>query len=112
MVVKDRKEAERLRDEAIARGYNASPERWRGVLDQAIRTVAQKNEQFTTDDVWEYLHENEIAVPSETRSIGGAMKRAAAEGIIRPTDRFVNSERPICHSRPNRVWMSLCGGNK
>ena len=110
MAGKDRAEARRLRDVAIARGYDAAPDKWRMTLDEAIRSVALNHAEFTTDDVWDYLEENEVPVPAETRSMGGAMMRARVNGWILPTNRLANSARPICHARPMRVWESLLGG--
>lgn len=99
-------EATRLRDDAIKRGYDAASARWQKHLDDAIRYTASILPEFTTDDIWDYFETAEITVPDETRSLGGAMKRAQAAGWIRPTDRVINSERPRCHRRPVRVWQS------
>lgn len=103
---RDRDEARRKRDEAIAKGYDAADEKWRKNLDVAIYYLATTLDEFTTDDVWDYLETAEINVPHETRSVGGAMKRAQGKGWIRPTNRTVNSDLPICHCRPKRVWQS------
>ena len=91
-------EAKRLRDEAIIRGYDAAPDKWRATLDEAIHWVASNHTEFTTDDVWDYLEDNDVPVP------------ARVNGWARPTDRLANSARPICHARPMRVWESLVGG--
>lgn len=99
-------EATRVRDEAIKRGYDAAGARWRKHLDDAIRYTASILPEFTTDDIWDYFETAEITVPNETRSLGGAMRRAQAAGWIRPTDRVINSERVTCHRRPVRVWQS------
>ena len=110
MAGRNRQEAKRLRDEAIIRGYDAAPDKWRVTLDEAIHWVASNHSEFTTDDVWDYLEENDFPIPAETRSMGGAMMRARVNGWARPTDRLANSARPICHARPMRVWESLVGG--
>lgn len=106
MTQKDRVEARRRRDEAIARGDAAADAKFKKCLDDAIFYLATAVDEFTTDDVWDHLDDAEIMIPAETRSVGGAMKRAQSKGWIRPTQRVVNSDRPICHCRPVRVWQS------
>lgn len=106
---RDREEARRRRDEAIARGYDGASNRFRTHLDEAIRYVANNQVEFTSDDIWEWFDENEIPVPSETRALGGALKRAQNSGLVRPTDRVANSDRPICHCRAKRVWEVVGG---
>ena len=99
-------EATRLRDQAIRRGYDGASDRWRQRMDEAIYYLATTLDEFTTDDVWDYFETAEINVPVETRSLGGAMRRAQRAGWVKPTDRVINSERPRCHRRPVRVWIS------
>jgi len=106
MTQKDRDEARRRRDEAIARGDAAADAKFKRHLDDAILYLATVLDEFTTDDVWDHLDDAEITIPAETRSLGGAMKRAQSKGWIRPTQKVLNSERPICHCRPVRVWQS------
>lgn len=95
------------RDEAIERvETNAEPE-WKTNCLNAIQQVALVKAEFSTDDVWEYLHQNGIEAPHENRAIGALMIKAGLKGWITTTDRYVNSLRPACHRRPVRVWRSL-----
>jgi len=105
------REAERLRDEAIERGWQNAADKFRDHSLQAIIVLAETKYEFTTDDVWEYFGDNEINSTHDGRALGGAMKRAESLGLIIPTDRFVSSERASCHRRPVRVWESLVKGN-
>lgn len=106
MTVLNIEEARRKRDEAIARGASAADKLWMRGVEAAIYYLATTLDEFTTDDIWDHMESMEVTTPVETRSLGGAMRRAQAEGWIKPTDRFLNSERPSCHSRPVRVWQS------
>lgn len=106
MSVLNIEEARRKRDEAIVRGANAADKKWMSAAESAIYYLATTLDEFTTDDIWDHLDDAEVTVPVETRALGGAMRRAQANGWIKPTDRFLNSERPSCHSRPVRVWQS------
>jgi hypothetical protein len=106
------REAERLRDEAIKRGWQNAAEKFRDLSLQAIIVLSETEDEFTTDDVWEYFGENNVGLTHDGRALGGAMKRAEGLGLIAPTDRFVSSERAACHRRPVRVWVSLVKGSK
>ena len=90
-------------DEAVERSYAAADEQWREDADRIIRKLAKKYAEFTTDAIWE------AGLPKtrEPRAIGGAMRRAARDGVIKKTDRVWQSGDPVCHSRPQTVWKSL-----
>ena len=106
MVVRSLEEARRRRDEAIARGQHNADRKFINAVDNGIYYLATVLDEFTTDDLWEHLAESEVTIPTETRSIGGAMKRAQGNGWIEPTDKFISSERPVAHCKPTRVWRS------
>lgn len=108
--MRDKQQATIARDEAIERGWQNASEKFRGYALQAIVVLSETEDEFTTDDVWEYFGDNEITVAHDGRALGGAMRRAEGLGLIRPTDRFVSSDRVACHRRPVRVWESLVGG--
>ena len=106
MKVRSFEEARRLRDEAIARGQVNADRKFMYAVDATIYYLATTLDEFTTDDLWEHLAEAEVAIPAETRSIGGAMRRAQGNGWISPTPKFIASERPVAHCKPIRVWQS------
>lgn len=97
--------AKEVRDRAIRQvGENAPPD-WMAKAYQAVRYIASKREQFTTDAVW-YL----VGEPPEPRALGAVMVKVKAKRVAVPTDRTVESKRPECHARPLRVWRSLTYG--
>lgn len=93
--------AQIARDAAIEQvGANASVW-WMDNALAAIRQCARALPEFTTDDVWRVLGQSE---GMENRAMGAAMRKAAQDGIITPTDRYRNSEQVSCHGRPKRLW--------
>ena len=70
----------------------------------AIHNLAQSGRGFTTDDVWDALAAL-ATFTTEPRALGAIMRDAARAGTIQPTVNFVKSRRPVCHSRPVRVWV-------
>lgn len=92
---------EQARDTAILRVDVNNPTLV-GLALGAIRALlADGVLELTTDDVWRRLGDT---VAGEPRAMGAAMRRAQAEGLIRPTARHVCSLRVACHRRPLRVW--------
>jgi hypothetical protein len=99
--------AEAARDEALARvEANADPE-WKARTLDAIRWLCRTQREITTDDVWLYLRQHDIAAPHEPRALGAVMNQARNRGWIAATDRVINSSRPECHRRPVRVWQVI-----
>jgi len=110
--MKNKQLATMLRDEAIERGWSNSAVKFRDAAFRAILVLAEREDEFTTDDVWEYFTDNKLEANHDGRALGGAMKRAKGLGLIAPSDRFVLSERPACHARPVRIWISQLTGDK
>lgn len=73
---------------------------------RALRDVASRRRQFTTDDIWALIPAR-VAAGIEPRAMGTFMRRAAAEALCAVTPRMVTSKRPQCHGRPVRVWISM-----
>lgn len=105
---RDVEHAEAARDLGIAR-VGAATEEWQEQAVEAIRALARRQAELTTDDVWERLGRD---ADIEGRAMGAAMRTAAKLGYIRRTDRTHKSERVACHRRDLRVWESLLGGCK
>jgi len=100
--------ATQARDEAIDRvERNADPD-WAEAAYLACRLVAEDQQFFTTDNVWQKIS---ILFPQfkthEPRAMGAVMRKAAKDGAIVPTDEYVRSDRPECHRRPMMRWESL-----
>ena len=70
---------------------------------RAIRSVAGRLREFTTDEVAAELTDWQIREP---RLLGPAMLRAQRAGWIVPTDRVRKTSNPAAHSRPKAVWQS------
>lgn len=99
--------ARELRDKAIVRVDLAADPTWKKAADFAIRAVAYERAEFTTDEVWQTLHELAVESPHEPRALGAAMKRAARDGLISATNKIEQSARAVCHAAPKRVWRSM-----
>jgi len=70
---------------------------------RAVRSVARRLSEFTTDEVAAELTDWTIAEP---RLLGPAMLRAQRAGWIVPTDRVRKTSNPAAHSRPKAIWQS------
>ena len=91
--------AEQAADEAVKRVGDHAPVPWMERALLAVRYVSHREPYFTTDDIWA-----EVGSPPEPRAMGAVMRRAAAKGLCRPTERYRHSTRVECHARPVRVW--------
>lgn len=103
----DLPEAIEAREEAIARVDAHAEEQWKQACRNAIMEIASIKAEFSTDDIWEFMYQNNIEQPHENRAMGAVIREAHKLGIIKPTDRYVNSLRPECHRRPIKIWLSL-----
>ena len=92
-----------FRDEAIDRVEENADQEWMNDAMDIVRFIVNRYKYFSTDDIWHMLKE---PTTHDNRAMGAVMRKAQAEGWIEPTDRVVKSTRPVCHSRPIRVWRS------
>jgi hypothetical protein len=83
---------------------HAEDPKWRELAMRAVRGLAARFDEFTTDEVWEELGP-EVRV-GDPRGISAVMQEAAKEGLISRTKRDRPSTRPECHHRPVRIWRS------
>lgn len=104
----EREDAERARDEAVARVERHADADWMDAALQAVVDLANDRGSFTTDDVWLLLDARGVPGPHEVRAMGAVMRRAARRGLVLKSDRVRNSVRAECHARPVAVWQS-CG---
>lgn len=103
----DPEAADAARDAAIA-GVEAAHLSAAAMVRAAVRGVARTRDEFTTDDVWAVLADNAEAV-AEPRLMGAVIQRMSRNDEIRPTGTYRKSARPVCHSRPVKVWKSTRG---
>ena len=95
-------------DAAIARVDAAAQADWKAAALDAIRYLADRRSEFTTDAVWEVLARRHPEVTThDNRAMGAVLRHARSEGLVEPTDAFHISVRPECHRCPKRVWRAL-----
>lgn len=70
----------------------------------ALIRMAEEREYFRSDDLWTFKH---VEKPREPRAMGVVFRKAAKEGIIEATEKFILSYIPKKHRCPTRVWRSL-----
>jgi hypothetical protein len=98
-------------------GQNADP-RWMNAAYAAVTRVAGRQQQFTTDEVWQELHNMSVASwavfgvwskpeTHDHRAMGAVMRKAKKIGVCEPSGNYRTSTRDVCHGRPVRVWRSL-----
>ena len=95
-------QAKRAAQETVAAHADGE---WKTVALDAVKQVAQRKREFTTDDVLAAMQDAPVWT-HELRALGPVMTRAAAAGYIRATDRFVASASVSRHRAPKRVWSS------
>lgn len=105
--------------EALIQVDTAANEEWKAAAAEAVRMVATRFVDFTTDDVWECLETNFPAVSThEPRALGPVMMRAARDGIceIKTCDHcgtvkvVVTSMKRERHATDQAVYRSLIRG--
>lgn len=95
------------RDKAIAQVATNTDTAWAAQTLDIIKQIATDTFDFTTDDIWQALAETSLPTPHEPRALGALMLTAQRAGLIAPTDRYRQSQRPKCHARPIRVWQAV-----
>lgn len=73
---------------------------WYFVADGAIRKCAATGKPFTVEDV-----EREAGPPPHYNMLGQAMKTAAEARIIKPTNRWVKSQKPSRRRARIAEWI-------
>jgi hypothetical protein len=101
-----REESTRRRDAAMHRVDEHAPTTWKECAESAIRWVAERREEMTTDPVWYVLDSWSVPFPPEPRALGPLMKSACKWGWLEQTGRVHKSVRPECHRRPLAVYKS------
>lgn len=81
---------------------------WKDLAYDAVRTVAENQQEFTPDDIWA----TGLLKPTEARALGNVMKRAKDNGLIEKTGRVQPTTQPESHRTDVTVWKSLIYGVK
>ena len=76
---------------------------WAGMAYAAVRQVAERQAEFTPDDIWA----TGLQKPSEARALGGVMRRARKEKLIEKTGRVQPTTQPESHGTDVTIWRSL-----
>lgn len=95
------------RNKAIAQVATNTCPTWAKQTLDIIKQIATNTFDFTTDDIWQALSQASLPTPHEPRALGALMIAAQRSGLIAPTDRYRQSQRPQCHARPIRVWQAV-----
>lgn len=93
-------------DDLLTAIEEAADDQWWEMALSTLRRVCESQNELTTDDLWEHIDASGEST-HERRAMGPLMKAGEARGWCVPTDRVRNSSRPICHTRPLRIWQSL-----
>ncbi len=97
--------AAQARELAISAAARHADTDWATAALDAVKQVAQRHAEFTTDAVLEILATLPVKTP-ELRALGPVMRDAAARGWCSRTDRVVNSSSVSRHRAPKSVWVS------
>lgn len=100
------RQGELFKADGMRRAEEHAPVSWRGWAELAVRWVALRRPEFTTDPVWSVLEAWDVEAPPEPRALGPLMKAACGWRWCAPTERTSLSVRPECHRRPIRVYRS------
>ena len=104
----DEPQAIALAEEAIEQvGLNAD-QVWASEALKVVQMLSIQRHDFTTDDVWEWMNQlHPTMTTHEPRAMGAVMRKASADRLCAPTERYSKSLRPECHRRPIRIWQGL-----
>lgn len=105
---RDREAATSAREVNIRDADLGMDDEWRRAALAAIRRVAERLPEFTTDQVLD--EDPTLEQGREPRALGPCLLYAAKDGIIAPTDRYVSSSRKASNARAKRAWRSLVFG--
>lgn len=101
--------ARQERDAALAQveeNTDTDPE-WAEYAENLVREIASgpdaKRLQFSSDDVWDLLRNDEIAPPHEPRALGPIMRRLIVEQVISPVGFAVSRRR---HGGTVRTYLA------
>ena len=98
--------ATEAKEQAIQQVATNTNPYWAAQCRTIIQQIATTTNTFTTDDIWQALHDAYLPTPHEPRAIGAILTAMARENLITATDTYRTSARAACHARPIRVWKA------
>lgn len=96
------KTGQELRDEALDKLEDTTPETWLDEAYAAIAFLVRERDLFTADSVWDL-----VGPTREPRAMGVVFRRAVKDGLVKPTKSFWSSTRAKRHAGPVRVWQAV-----
>jgi len=92
-----------MTEAAIQRSYDNANDEWKNVAREAIHYVIANNDEFTADDIRDYL-DNQTVTTHNLSALGPIIREFKRDNYINSTNRTRESIRPVAHKKPNRVW--------
>lgn len=91
-------------EQAIKQVASNTPPDWRERALLAVEYLSRARQDFTADDVWQFLHDAHVEMPAEPSALGPIMRESVKRGWIQFTGQVRKSERPVSHQKMLRVW--------
>ena len=98
-------QAEHAKQEGIELVYRHASSTWQTAAAKMLLEVAQKQREFTSDDILIPLEARGITT-GDNRVIAAVLQSASRMKLITSTDRFVRCRRKSRHGAPIMVWRS------
>ena len=97
------------RDRGIEQATGSQSAVWVAQALAAVKSVAERQEHLSADDVCDAFNDNTGAEPTNRSAIAGILKTASGKKLryVTPTDRSVASRGVGRHKSRITVWRSL-----
>lgn len=91
---------------------SASSLEWQDFARIATLSLASRQDEFTSNDIWQFLSEQKVPAPVEPKAMGPVTRWAIANGIAEPTSTVRKAAKSYSnnHGRPQLVYRSLVMG--
>ncbi len=93
-----------LAQEGMDRAVNAADLRWVQLARWWVEQWSAQRRTFTSDDLLLALASLNLDT-AERRALGGVVRTAHRDGLIKPTGGYVPASRAEAHCRPCREWV-------
>lgn len=95
--------------EGIREATDAATSDYLRALKDAAREVAKHQDEFTSDDVIDFLAD--YGVVGNASALGGVIREMKKTGKIEFTGRYKASRRAAAHGKAMRIWRSKIRDN-